>query len=175
MGEQRLGMGTPDMGREGEPCRNTRGDECDYGLHCRYYTRDGTSTMGRCVRDYHPHHATGGLNQQCNRAPLSPCNTDDLKGVWTSGGCMCRRHHSGNQRGEANGRCNRAPLAPCNHDNLQAHWVRLYPSGESCTCVYLLGSTNQGECNDGMYCKYKNHGSWTSGVCLKQYMPEFGK
>jgi hypothetical protein len=31
------------------------------------------------------------------------------------------------------------------------------------------------ECNNGMYCKYTNHGSWTSGVCLKQYMPEFGK
>lgn len=31
------------------------------------------------------------------------------------------------------------------------------------------------ECNTGMYCKYTNHGSWTSGVCLRQYMPEFGK
>jgi len=306
---QKLGVRAPEMGGENQPC--AYGDGCDYGLHPHYFTRDGSSMDCKCVRDRTPsprpvdrYH--GGLNQQCNQSPLAPCNTDDLEGVWNRDGlCTCEPVSQPRaRRGEANGRCNRAPLAPCNHENLEAHYERLLPSGESCTCVYLLGASNQDvdenstgpklgrshtgevgekcntrgspcnchrepcdqvqpdyssgqcicmmtgvkpatggenercntppaapcnhanlaphywrvagilerqcvcklnlgssqetaklgvrapemggegepcrntpgdECDNGMYCKITDHGSWTSGVCLRQYMPEFGK
>jgi len=47
----KLGMPAPHMGREGEPCRNTRGNECDYGFKCHYST-DGSAIFGTCRRDF---------------------------------------------------------------------------------------------------------------------------
>merc|ERR1719461_990991 len=85
----------------------------------------------------------GGLNQQCNEVPLAPCNNDDLKGVFNPSTGMCTCESTSPRRGEANGRCNRAPLPACNHANLEAQYERLLPSGESCTCVYLLGASIQ--------------------------------
>merc|ERR1719330_1240613 len=137
------------MGVLDGPCRNTPGDECNFGLHCHYYTMDGTSTSGRCVLDYnpyHPRHHTGNWNEPCNRPPVAPCNSDLLEGNWDNGSCMCR-WKSEPRTGEAGGRCNKAPLAPCNHDNLQAHWTNVhvyataFQAGQICTCEYLLGNS----------------------------------
>jgi len=143
-----LGQRAPEMGREGEPCRTSDYyDGCDAGLYCHYFTRDGTSTEGVCRREPNPRprpsHNSGGLNQLCNQPPVAPCNTDDLEAVWQSGRCTCEPHSNPSpRRGEAHGRCNSAPYAPCNRSNLQPHYQRLYPSGESCTCEYLLGDSN---------------------------------
>lgn len=139
-----LGMRAPSMGGRNEPCRNTHGNECDSGLHCHYYTRDGTSTEGRCVPDSHPSHNTGEAGEQCNPAPYAPCNNDNLKPeyhtMYPEGtACTCAVAHNEPRRGEAGGRCNRAPDAPCNASNLQPRYHQLYPHGESCVCDYLLG------------------------------------
>merc|ERR1712157_685121 len=37
-GSTKLGMPAPQMGREGQPCRNTNGYERDYGFKCHYST-----------------------------------------------------------------------------------------------------------------------------------------
>lgn len=146
----RLGMRAPQMGGEGEPCRNTRGDECNYGLHCHYSTRDGSSIQGRCRRNPAPaptprpdHHNTGYAGERCNPAPYSPCNNDNLKPeyhqLYPSGtSCVCTTVDPEPRVGEAGGRCNRAPYSPCNSSNLAPRYHQLLPSGYSCTCEYLL-------------------------------------
>merc|ERR1712130_470960 len=50
-GSKKLGMPAPQMGREGQPCRNTHGNECDYGFKCHYST-DGSAIFGTCQRDF---------------------------------------------------------------------------------------------------------------------------
>jgi len=50
-GSTKLGMPAPQMGREGQPCRNTHGNECDYGFKCHYST-DGSAIFGTCQRDF---------------------------------------------------------------------------------------------------------------------------
>jgi len=149
-----LGMRAPEMGGLGQPCRNTPGYECNDDLHCHYYTLDGTSTMGRCVRTQHHH--TGGENQRCNDAPLAPCNNDDLQANWerllpSGEACTCVRRQS--QRGGENQRCNDAPLSPCNTDDLKPHYERLLPTGTACSCVARQPPTPQrgeagGRCNN---------------------------
>jgi len=142
----RLGLRAPKLGGLGDPCRNTPGDECDWGLKCHHWTPDGTSIAGRCVRRYNPIE-TGGLNEPCNAAPEAPCNYDALEGVWTFNTCTCRPSTPppSSRTGEANERCNTFG-APCNHANLQPHWSQPISTSalQTCTCVYLLGSTNEG-------------------------------
>jgi len=144
-----LGMRAPEMGNEGEPCRNTRGYECNSGLYCHYYTRDGSSTEGRCVRNSYP--STGNEGEPCNHRfgnirDLTPCNTNDLEPhyapMYPSGtSCTCvARDQPSPRTGEAGGRCNKSPYSPCNRSNLQPHYRQILPSGTSCTCVYLLGN-----------------------------------
>merc|ERR1719461_1992085 len=42
-------MPAPQKGREGQLCRNTHGNECDYGFKCHYST-DGSASFGTLQR-----------------------------------------------------------------------------------------------------------------------------
>jgi len=150
---QALGMGAPSMGGDGDPCRNTPGDECNNGFHC-HYSFDGTSTAGRCVQDSHQHQSTGGAGEQCNPVipgalRVAPCNNGSLTPVYQNmlGGsgtaCTCKLAAQP-ATGEEGEKCNRAiPGAlyiACNHSNLRPRYRQEYPRGESCTCVWNFGN-----------------------------------
>jgi hypothetical protein len=81
--DQRRRVLPPVMGVLNGPCRNTPGDECNYGLKCHYYTTDGTSTSGKCIED-EPEYA-GGINEPCQQWPKDECKYDYLRGYWDNG------------------------------------------------------------------------------------------
>jgi len=90
----KLGMRAPEMGGEGQPCRNrnAREGECNPGFKC-HYTTDGSAIFGECRREF-PHFAqkgepcgsSAGYDQPRNCAVGTYCKAERLLGC-TYGPC----------------------------------------------------------------------------------------
>lgn len=179
-----LGVVAPEMGTEGNPCRNGYNGEapCNYGLECKYYTR-GSATFGTCERSSSSN--TGGLNQKCNRHG-DKCNSWNLQPVITNEHlygqafsvpvCRCQYQYGlGESSGasyDSNDASNDKDFESAESDEPTLGVVAPDMGCESCPC--RNGNNGDEPCDRGLYCHYTTDGSAMFGTCKRSHNDQRG-
>jgi hypothetical protein len=137
-----LGVLPPSFGKEGDACRNQKGNECDPGFYCKY-TTDGSAIFGTCTKRYTPD--LGREGQPCRNEPGNECNP----GLWC---------HYTTDGAAIFGRCEES--------------TRPVFAQHGDTCGYYAKQGQPRTCDYGLYCKTTNllgcqHGPCTTAVCTK--------
>jgi len=167
-----LGLRAPQMGGQGEPCRNTPGNECNRGFYCKY-TNHGSWFSGVCETAYMPQF--GKLGQPCDKGQCDYglyCKYT-WHGSFSTNVCVkteTPRGHTGEQ-------CNLlgSGQPECLSPNDYCKSVNLLPSGTVQICTPRNKAKegekcgNSSECESGLYCKtIRLLPSGTAQVCEKQ-------
>jgi hypothetical protein len=166
----KLGMRAPEMGGEGEPCRNTPGDECNQGMYCKI-TNHGTWTSGVCLRQYMPEF--GKLGEPCDNGQ---CDAGlHCKVTWHGSFSTNVCEKQSVERGHTGQQCNLlgSQLPECFDENDFCKEVHLLPSGTTYICTQKIAQVGDRcgdyaakvgsptKCAAGLVCK--EHNMYPSG------------
>jgi len=166
-----LGMVAPQMGGQGEPCRNTPGNECNSGFYCKY-TNHGSWTAGVCEKAYMPQF--GKLGQPCDNGRCDSglyCKYT-WHGSFSTNVCVKTQTPRGHTGEQCNLLGSGKPM--CLSPNDYCKTVNLLPSGTVQVCTPRSKGKegdrcdNSSECESGLFCKTtKLYPSGTASYCEK--------
>jgi hypothetical protein len=184
LGGDRVGLPAPNMGGQGDPCRNSWWGECNWweGLSC-HNEYHGSFMTGTCQGGSQ---STGGENQQCRfwgtscdegLIPSYIGGTDG--GLFGKGkGCYCERR----LYGEAKAPSNAPAKVPALGAGLEALRDATSPADTKVGMpAPIMGGYGQpcrntpgDECNSGLVCfKYSSDGTSQSGYCSYNSNPNW--
>jgi len=156
--DPKLGVLPPIMGGLNQPCRNTKGDECNPGFYCDYTVdHTGSTIFGTCKKRYTPD--LGRLGQGCRNTPGNECDAGLYCHYWSKDGTSIE------------GTCEKLPI------NNKAK------EGDKCGSSADFGKPRT--CASGLFCRSRqllgcqprasNNWSCTTHLCEKPPLAQKGE